>query len=76
MIQVSGLLRQRAYDLLPIQLLLPVYWLLHTVAALRAARELITNPVHWAKTTHGVTRLSRGRAPVMDGEPALTPRIG
>lgn len=75
-IQVSGLLHQRAYHLLPVQLLLPVYWLLHTVAALHAARELITNPIHWAKTTHGVTRLSRGRTQAADGKPALTPRTG
>ena len=58
-IQVSGLVHQRAYHLLPIQMLLPVYWLLHTIAAVRAARELIFKPVYWAKTTHGVTRLSR-----------------
>ena len=40
--------------------LLPVYWILHSVAALRAARELIVaSRCYWAKTTHGVTRLSR-----------------
>lgn len=75
-IQVSGLLHQRAYHLLPIQMLLPVYWLLHTLAAVRAARELITDPMHWAKTTHGVTRLSRGRAAGVEAEAVFTPRTG
>jgi len=75
-IQVSGLLHQRAHHLLPIQMLLPVYWLLHTLAALRAARELIVDPVHWAKTTHGVTRLTRGRATGIEGEAVLKPRTG
>ncbi|HZY50249.1 MAG TPA: glycosyltransferase family 2 protein [Devosia sp.] len=73
-IQVSGLVHQRAPHLLPIQVVLPLYWLLHTVATVRAAIELITKPVYWAKTTHGVTRLSRTTAPA--GEMALTPRTG
>ena len=59
-IQVSGLIHQRAWHLLPIQIILPFYWLLHTVAAVRSAVELIRRPVYWAKTTHGVTRLNRG----------------
>ncbi|MEO8757790.1 MAG: hypothetical protein ABI398_08570 [Devosia sp.] len=74
-IQVSGLMHQRAYHLLPIQMLLPAYWLLHTVAAMRAAIELITKPVYWAKTTHGVTRLSRNSAQPAAAT-ALTPRTG
>jgi len=75
-IQVSGLLHQRAYHLLPIQMLLPVYWLFHTLAAGRAALELINDPMHWAKTTHGLTRLTRGRATGIDGDAMLRPRTG
>jgi cellulose synthase/poly-beta-1,6-N-acetylglucosamine synthase-like glycosyltransferase len=75
-IQVSGLVHQRAWRLLPVQVLLPAYWLLHTWAALRAARELIFKPAYWAKTTHGVTRVSReGTAPAAPA-PVLTPRTG
>jgi hypothetical protein len=67
---------QRAWRLLPVQVLLPAYWLLHTWAALRAARELIFKPAYWAKTTHGVTRVSReGTAPAAPA-PVLTPRTG
>jgi len=58
-VALSGLAHQRAWHLMPMQVLLPVYWILHSIAALQAARELITHPVHWAKTTHGVTRVSR-----------------
>ena len=75
-IQVSGLLHQRARHLLPIQILLPAYWLLHALAAGRAALELINDPMHWAKTPHGVTRLTRGRAVGINGEAVLRPRIG
>jgi hypothetical protein len=74
-IQVSGLMHLRALHLLPVQIVLPGYWVLHTIAAARAAVELITKPVYWAKTTHGVTRLSRSAAPAA-GEMALTPRTG
>ena len=38
------------------QLLLPLYWLLHSVAAFRAAYELVVRPTYWAKTEHGMTR--------------------
>ena len=74
-VQVSGLLHQRAATLLPLQLLLPVYWILHSVASVFAAVELIRKPVYWAKTTHGATRLSRGAAPV-GAEASLRPRTG
>ena len=74
-VQVIGLLHQRAASLLPLQLLLPVYWILHSIASVRAAIELITKPVYWAKTTHGVTRLSRATASAT-GEASLRPRTG
>lgn len=56
---VSGLVHQRAYHLIPAQIVLPLYWWLHSIAAIYAARELITRPMHWAKTTHGVTKVNR-----------------
>jgi cellulose synthase/poly-beta-1,6-N-acetylglucosamine synthase-like glycosyltransferase len=56
---ISGLIHQRALHLAVFQLLLPAYWLLHSIATLYAVIELITAPSHWAKTTHGVTRVAR-----------------
>lgn len=69
-IQISGLVHQRAYHLLPIQAILPVYWFLHSAAAIRAAYELIVAPSRWAKTAHGMTRLTRGRSLVAAPAPA------
>ncbi len=74
-VQVSGLIQQRAFALLPLQLLLPAYWILHSIASVRAAYELIVKPVYWAKTTHGVTRLTRGAA-APAGAAQLRPRTG
>jgi cellulose synthase/poly-beta-1,6-N-acetylglucosamine synthase-like glycosyltransferase len=69
---VSGVLRLGRADLLPVQLLLPVYWLLHSVAAIRAAIDLIRRPHFWAKTEHGLTAMRRRHeAP---GQPASTAR--
>lgn len=59
-VMVSGLVHQRAWHLIPMQLMMPAYWFLHSIAALLAVRELVTAPSHWAKTTHGVTRVARG----------------
>ena len=56
---VAGLVRLDEERLLPAQLLLPLYWVLHSVAALLAVRELLTRPYFWAKTTHGQSRMAR-----------------
>jgi cellulose synthase/poly-beta-1,6-N-acetylglucosamine synthase-like glycosyltransferase len=60
---VAGLVRLRRLDLVAWQLLLPVYWVLHSLAGLRAMRELVTRPYFWAKTEHGQTRLARRSRP-------------
>lgn len=57
---IAGLDRLRRLDLLPFQLLLPFYWLLHGLAMLMAAWELVVSPFAWSKTTHGRTRVKRG----------------
>lgn len=58
-IAIAGLWRQGRLDLAVYQVLLPVYWLLHAVAAVRATIELLVRPYHWNKTRHGETRLNR-----------------
>ena len=35
-------------------LLVPLYWLLMSIAALRAVVQLITQPSYWEKTEHGL----------------------
>ena len=57
---VAGLARLKRLDLLPVQALLPLYWLLHGVAVVRATWELVTRPHVWVKTVHGQTRVKRG----------------
>jgi hypothetical protein len=49
-----GLLRQGW-----VLLLLPLHWLLLSIAAWRALYQLIFNPFHWEKTAHGLARTSR-----------------
>jgi len=56
---IAGLVRLGQRRLLLLQLLLPLYWVLHSVAAARACYELLTRPHFWAKTAHGRTRLKR-----------------
>jgi len=41
-------------DLTPYSLLLPVYWVLISVAAYVALFELVRRPYHWHKTEHGL----------------------
>ena len=55
----AGLRRLKLVRLLAIQLGLPVYWLLHSLATVRAAGQLLARPYFWAKTEHGKTRHAR-----------------
>lgn len=41
------------------QFLLPAYWVLTSIAAIRAAAQLISHPFVWEKTAHARTRLQR-----------------
>jgi cellulose synthase/poly-beta-1,6-N-acetylglucosamine synthase-like glycosyltransferase len=56
---IAGLIRQRQPELGVYQVLLPVYWLLHAFAAVRATVELLTRPYFWSKTVHGKTKMKR-----------------
>lgn len=51
-----GLLRTRQTELLPLQILMPVYWLLVAVATLRAFIEFAHKPFYWFKTPHAAVR--------------------
>jgi cellulose synthase/poly-beta-1,6-N-acetylglucosamine synthase-like glycosyltransferase len=59
-VTTAGLIRLGQQRLLWLQALLPLYWVLHSVATIRAGHELMTRPHYWAKTTHGVSRERRG----------------
>ena len=66
-----GLARRRLLGCAWVLLLMPLYWLLLSLAAWRALIQLIRDPYHWEKTEHGLARTSRlaersaagGRAP-------------
>jgi cellulose synthase/poly-beta-1,6-N-acetylglucosamine synthase-like glycosyltransferase len=49
-------------DLLWAALLAPLYWVLMSVASLRATLQLIADPFHWEKTTHGLREPQPGMA--------------
>lgn len=54
-----GCLRRGWFDLLPLVLLLPAYFLLGSLAAWLAVFELARHPHRWNKTEHGLARTSR-----------------
>jgi len=49
--------RRGYWSLVPWAVTVPAYWLLMSVAACKAAKQLVTNPFHWEKTTHGLSRI-------------------
>lgn len=57
-----GPYRRGWLELTPYGLTAPLYWLLISAAAYRAAWELIRRPFHWEKTSHGVSRYEAAEA--------------
>ncbi|QWL29354.1 glycosyltransferase [Rathayibacter toxicus] len=57
MIVVSGVAAWRRYNwrVAIFALVTPAYWLLHSIAAWRAAWQIIVSPHRWEKTPHGLT---------------------
>ena len=54
-----GPLKRGWSDLVPYGLTVTVYWGLISVAAWRGLVQLVTNPFHWEKTAHGLSRLGQ-----------------
>jgi cellulose synthase/poly-beta-1,6-N-acetylglucosamine synthase-like glycosyltransferase len=54
-----GLLRRRLFSCIWALLLMPLYWLLLSLAAWRALFQLVRDPYRWEKTEHGLARTSR-----------------
>ena len=57
---VIAALKRKYYELVPVGVLLPVYWVLHSIAAYKAFWQLLFNPHYWEKTTHGTSRVTQG----------------
>ncbi len=47
--------RYFSYGLIRSALLTPLYWVMMSIAAIKAAWQLITKPFYWEKTQHGLT---------------------
>jgi glycosyltransferase XagB len=48
------------HDLLGAALISPIYWILMSIASVRAVTQLITDPFHWEKTHHGFAKPTAG----------------
>lgn len=53
-IHLIACVKTKQYFLIPAVAIIPVYWLLMSVAAVMAAWQLIVMPHYWAKTRHGL----------------------
>jgi cellulose synthase/poly-beta-1,6-N-acetylglucosamine synthase-like glycosyltransferase len=49
-----GLGRREYWDVIPSLLIVPVYWMLMSVAGWKGALQLFTKPFYWEKTEHGL----------------------
>ena len=56
---VVAALKRRYFDLVPLGLTLPLYWVLHSIAAYKALKQLISNPHYWEKTEHGTSAVTQ-----------------
>lgn len=63
---------RRTYDLLHASLLTPVYWLMASLAMLKACIQLATRPTFWEKTVHGLFETT---VPELPQPPLAAPAI-
>jgi cellulose synthase/poly-beta-1,6-N-acetylglucosamine synthase-like glycosyltransferase len=59
MLGFIGLARRRLLGSAWVLLLMPLHWLLLSLAAWRALAQLVRDPYRWEKTEHGLARTSR-----------------
>jgi cellulose synthase/poly-beta-1,6-N-acetylglucosamine synthase-like glycosyltransferase len=52
-IHLLAALRLKRYDLAPLALLVPLYWLLVSIATYKAVFDIYAHPYKWHKTKHG-----------------------
>jgi hypothetical protein len=71
---ILGMERRKLLNIWPVLPLLPVYYLLTSIAAWLALYDLIFRPYHWHKTEHGLAKTSRqGLLPLRMTEPNVKP---
>jgi cellulose synthase/poly-beta-1,6-N-acetylglucosamine synthase-like glycosyltransferase len=51
--------KRKWYRLVPWGLLAPLYWVMHSIAAYKAAWQLVFKPHYWEKTQHGTSAATR-----------------
>ncbi len=70
----------RNEDLARSALSMPAYWLMMSIAAIKAMWQLVRSPFHWEKTQHGLHHTDHAAAPMTDAPwpncPANEPRKG
>jgi glycosyltransferase XagB len=66
-----GMKRRSLWFLWPYMLLLPLYYVLISLAAWNALRELIVHPFRWNKTEHGLAKTSRTQALSVKPQPTF-----
>jgi hypothetical protein len=71
---LAGLAKRRLLRCAWALLLIPVYWLILSLAAWRALFQLLRDPYRWEKTEHGLARTSRlaGERAIATADQALS----
>ncbi len=57
-IYVIACLKLKKYHYTPYALLMPLYWVLHSIASWRGLIQLVRKPFYWDKTSHGLSKCS------------------
>lgn len=55
-IHIISAIKNKKVNLVPFALLLPIYWMILSLATYRAAWQFITKPFYWEKTKHGLNK--------------------
>lgn len=67
---VVAALKRRYFDLVLVGILLPAYWVLHSIASYKAFWQLCVNPHYWEKTEHGTSKVTQSSLNAVNKEVA------
>lgn len=58
-IMMLGVTKREKFGLIPFALVVPLYWILMSIAGYKGLYQLFINPFYWEKTQHGLSKVTK-----------------
>ena len=61
LMNAAACVKIKKYRYVPYALLMPLYWILISIASWKGLLQIIRNPFYWDKTSHGVSKVTKSK---------------